>query len=232
MAALVRCSKLHIPAGPPHREATYRGHLGQRSKRSLICLTLAKKSLNSDLAPKIKKKTPHIKPTTIHEYVRSSDAFDSQSHQVFTTLHWRINALQFCVHQIVPDWKKKKHKFCLMTENIKLHRQPLPWNNCNSLHHALEQRPRTVSTLPATQEHYAACEWLNVHVCPTHRVSRYSVGLNVYYTIPMFMCADKTHKILNTFLYSSTSHDKLYSIFDFNIPNCCFLIFYVKEAVL
>lgn len=128
--------------------------------------------------------------------------------------------------------KKKKHKFCLMTENIKLHRQPLPWNNCNSLHHALEQRPRTVSTLPATQEHYAACEWLNVHVCPTHRVSRYSVGLNVYYTIPMFMCADKTHKILNTFLYSSTSHDKLYSIFDFNIPNCCFLIFYVKEAVL
>lgn len=29
------------------------------------------------------------------------------------------------------------------------------------------------------------------------------MGLNVYYTIPMFMCTGKTHKILNTFLHSS-----------------------------
>lgn len=42
MAALVRCSKKQISAGPLHREATAGGNLRQRSKRSYTCLRLEK----------------------------------------------------------------------------------------------------------------------------------------------------------------------------------------------
>lgn len=48
-----------------------------------------------------------MKPTTIHEEMRSSDPFDFQSHQVVATLHRWIHALQFCLHQIVQHWKDK-----------------------------------------------------------------------------------------------------------------------------
>lgn len=38
MAALVRCYKVHISPGPPHREATTGWHVRQGNRRSLACL--------------------------------------------------------------------------------------------------------------------------------------------------------------------------------------------------
>lgn len=135
MTALVRCSEEHISAGPPHREAAFRGHLRQRSKRSLTCLTLGKKKKTKEVLqcfvywPKIQ--TPFREPTTIHKEMRSSDLFDLQSHQVVTTLHWWIYALQFCIHRIVQHWTNK-HKLLIVKSKLKHKRQPCHDLNCNS----------------------------------------------------------------------------------------------------
>lgn len=110
MAALVRCSIVHISAGPRHREATFRGHLRQRNKMPLTCLTLEKKKSFNNVCHKIKM--PYREPTTIHKKVRRSDPSDLQSHHVVTTLHCWIQALQFCMHQVVEHWKTNTSSIC------------------------------------------------------------------------------------------------------------------------